>query len=439
MKTTDPLTRSVPVPDPRRKLSDKAGGTTVENPWPLRLLSKNMRAYIDRMPELWVEGQIIEYKPRPGTKLAFFVIRDIEADVSIPVNAFVGVVEAAGPLFEAGTRVVMKVKPSFWEARGSLSLRAAEIYIQGEGDLLAQIEKLRRKLAGEGLFSSEHKRPLPFLPRCVGLICGRNAKAKEDVVVNATLRWPALQFEIREVAVQGANCVTEVSNAIAELGSLPDVDVIVITRGGGSVEDLLPFSDEHMVRTAYSCPTPIVSAIGHEEDAPLLDLVADYRASTPTDAARRIVPDHRELAQELDHLTQRLRSAIERRLHREAENLALLASRPVLAQPGAAIDQQLTRLDTAVLRMHNAVNRQVAREEANLAQLDATLRALSPQGTLERGYSILRDPSGHVVTDASQLKRGDLLEGILAQGTFVSQVVGMNPAKTEDDPDHETE
>lgn len=426
-------THFVPVPDPQRRLAEKAAETTVENPWPLHLLSKNMRAYIDRMPELWVEGQVVEYKPRPGTRLAFFVIRDVNADVSIQVNAFPGVVDAAGASFDAGTRVVMKVKPSFWEGRGTLSLRAAQILIQGEGDLLAQLERLRRQLAREGLFSPDHKLPLPFLPRRVGLICGRNAKAKDDVVVNAAARWPAVDFEIREVAVQGVHCVPEVTAALRELNAHPDVDVIVITRGGGSVEDLLPFSDESLVRLAYECTTPIVSAIGHEEDAPLLDLVADYRASTPTDAARKIVPDWQELSQEVTHLVQRLRGTVERLLHREAENLALLASRPVLAQPGAAIDQQIARLDTAVLKMNSSVNQSLAREEANMARLDAALRTLSPQGTLERGYAILRDPSGHVIAEVEELKRGDLLEGILANGSFVSQVVGMNASSKNTD------
>lgn len=415
------------APDPRRILPEKAGQTTPENPWPLRLLATKMREYIDKMPPLWIEAQVVEYKPRPGIRMAFFVVRDVEADASINVTAFAGVVEAAGPQFDAGTKVVMHVKPNFWETRGSMSLRAATILIQGEGDLLAQIEQLRRQLAKEGLFAREHKKPLPFLPRKIGLICGRNAKAKEDVVVNALARWPAAQFEIREVAVQGERSATEVSAAIVELGQMPEVDVLVVTRGGGAVEDLLPFSDERLVRTAYACPIPLVSAIGHEEDAPLLDLVADYRASTPTDAARKIVPDVNELKVELDHFSSRLQSAIHRRLSNEREGLQLLASRPVLLKPGAALEQQASQIEAATLRLQAATSRRISAENSVLVNLEAALRALSPQGTLERGYSILRDPSGQIIRRADQLKKGTLLEGVLSQGTFVAQVVGANP------------
>lgn len=386
-----------------------------------------MRAYIDKMSPLWIEAQVVEYKPRPGTRMSFFVVRDVESDTSINVTAFAGVVEAAGSAFDAGAKVIMHVKPNFWETRGSLSLRAAQILIEGEGDLLARIEELRRRLASEGLFASDRKRPLPFLPRRIGLVCGRNAKAKEDVIVNALARWPIAQFEIREVAVQGEHCASQVSGAIRELDAMPDVDVIVVTRGGGSVEDLLPFSDESLVRAAFACATPLVSAIGHEEDAPLLDLVADYRASTPTDAARRIVPDVRELGMELDHAEARLRSAIGRRLATERENLQLLTSRPVLARPSSAIEQQQSGLENAVLRLRSSAGRRLTVEQTSLVQLESTLRALSPHSTLQRGYAILRSPSGQIVRRAADLKRGELLEGVLAQGSFVAQVFGTNP------------
>ncbi|MSS83429.1 exodeoxyribonuclease VII large subunit [Actinomycetaceae bacterium WB03_NA08] len=406
-----------------------AGGTTVENPWPLRLLASKMQAHIARMPELWIEAQVVEYKPRPGTRTAFFVIRDIESDVSINVNAFPQTVESAGVAFDAGARVVMRVKPNFWETRGSLSLRAHEILIQGEGDLLAQIDQLRRALAAEGLFTEDRKKPLPFLPRSIGLICGRNAKAKEDVLANARLRWPSAQFVIREVAVQGVNCVAQVSAALVELDRKDDIDVIVITRGGGSVEDLLPFSDESLVRLAAAARTPLVSAIGHEEDAPLLDLVADYRASTPTDAARKIVPDAHELLGELSELSSRATSAVRSRLQRESDALNMLISRPVLAQPGAPFESQLERLETAVLRMRGAASSRVAAFNAELDSMEATLRAISPQATLERGYSILRAPDGTVVMDAGNVKKGDLLEAVMARGSLVAQVFGTNPIK----------
>lgn len=416
-----------------RQLAPLASQTTAENPWPLRHLAGKMREYIDKMPILWVEAQIVEYKVRPGTKMAFFVIRDTEADVSINVTAFAGIIDAAGSGFQPGAKVIMQVKPNFWETRGSLSLRAGKIMIQGEGDLLAQIEQLRRVLAKEGLFNAEHKKPLPFLPRKIGLICGRGAKAKEDVIVNASARWPNLQFELREVAVQGVNCVPEVSRALQELDAIPDVDVIVITRGGGSVEDLLPFSDESLVRIAAGASTPLVSAIGHEEDAPLLDLVADYRASTPTDAARKIVPDWNEQKELLLRDLLRLRNAVNARIQREAQMIDLLASRPVLAKPTGTIDQQLEQIATARLRLDSAIRKIMQKHIEALAKAEATLRAISPQATLQRGYAIMRLPSGEVIARADALKKGELFEGILADGRFVGQVKGISPKDNEAD------
>ena len=406
----------------------RAAQTTRDNPWPLRRLTENIKIYVDRMSELWVEGQVVEYKPRPGTRMAFFVLRDMDADTSMTVSTFPGILDATGPGFEEGARVVTRVKPVFWERRGSLNLRAAEVHLQGIGDLLARIEQLRRTLAAEGLFAAERKVPLPFLPRRVGLVCGRNAKAKDDVLVNATARWPGVRFEIREVAVQGQYAVAEVSAALAELDAIPDVDVIVVARGGGSVEDLLPFSEEALVRAAAAVRTPLVSAIGHEGDTPLLDLVADYRASTPTDAARRIVPD---LARELDglgHATAALRAALGTRLSREREHLSLLTSRPVLQKPTAVIDQHRALVETQRLLLTRAVSERLATERTEVARAQATLAAISPQATLERGYSLLRTPSGDLVRDAAAVSKGDLLEAILAHGRLVAQVFGTNTA-----------
>ncbi len=419
-----------PSPDPGRTLPAKAGQTTPENPWPLRLLAQKMREYVDRMPPLWVEAQVMEYKPRPGTRMSFFVVRDVQADVSINVTAFPGVVEGAGAGFEAGSKVILHVKPNFWETRGTLSLRAAKILVEGEGDFLARIEQLRKQLAAEGLFSNERKRPLPFLPRKVGLICGREAKAKEDVIVNALARWPNTQFVVREVAVQGERSAGEVGAALLQLDQDPDVDVIVITRGGGSVEDLLPFSDERLVRTAAQCSTPIVSAIGHEEDAPLLDFVADYRASTPTDAARKIVPDWGELSAEQADLVSRVRGAVNRRIEHERSFLLNLTNRPVFTRPAATIEQQSAWVESEVVRMSSAVTRRLGAEQSQLSGLQASLSALSPQATLSRGYTILRLPDGKIVRSASDLGKGDLLEGVLGTGTAVVRVMGTNEEGT---------
>ena len=406
----------------------KAADTTRDNPWPLSRLTQNIKIYVDRMSPLWVEGQVVQYNPRPGSRMAFFTLRDTESDTSMTVTAFPNVITAIGAGFEEGVKVVARVKPVFWERSGSLNLQAAEVHLQGLGDLLAQIERLRQRLAAEGLFDTDRKKPLPFLPRVIGLVCGRNAKAKDDVIVNASARWPAARFEVREVAVQGQYAVREVTQAIAELDSLPQVDVIVVARGGGSVEDLLPFSDEALVRAAAQASTPLVSAIGHEGDAPLLDYVADYRASTPTDAARRIVPD---LAQELDGLARAqegMRSAIQRRLAQERYNLDLLVSRPIFLAPAATLEPHRTFIDSALTSLRTQVERRLNSERQSILQASATLQALSPQATLERGYSMLRLPSGELVRDASQVPKGTLVEGILAQGRLVAQVVGSTPA-----------
>lgn len=402
--------------------------TTPENPWPLSLLTHNIRLYVDRMSELWVEGQVVEYKDRGPTRLSFFTLRDVDEDVSMEVNAFGGVLRQVGEGFDEGARIVARVKPSFWEQNGRLSLRAAEIRLQGLGSLLAQIEKLRARLAAEGLFAAERKKPLPFIPRKIGLICGREAKAKDDVLVNAAARWPAARFEIREVAVQGVNAVTQVSAAIQELDAMGDVDVIVVARGGGSVEDLLPFSEEALVRAAAQARTPLVSAVGHEGDAPLLDFVADYRASTPTDAARRIVPDLGEERQSVSHVTAALDAAFQRRLSRETELLASVLSRPAFLSPLATIHVQKAWLERARLQMSAAIQRVLATQKNEVTRYSAALATLSPQATLERGYAILRTPSKEVVEDASTLKSGDLLEGMVAKGTFVASVVGSNPS-----------
>ena len=238
-------------PDGPRELAPRANLTTAENPWPLRLLSSKIDQYVARMSQVWVEGQVIQLNRRPGAGMAFLTLRDTEADISMSVSIYARVLDAVlartGAELGEGARVVVRAKPTFWAKRGSLQLQADDIRPVGVGDLLARIEQLRRILAAEGLFDAERKRPLPFLPRKVGLVCGRQAKAKDDVLVNARLRWPGLPFEVREVAVQGARAVGEVTRAIQELDTDAQIDVIVVARGGGAVEDLLPFSDEGLV------------------------------------------------------------------------------------------------------------------------------------------------------------------------------------------------
>ena len=404
-----------------------AGQTTPENPWPLALLARKVRDYVDKMPALWVEAELIEYKQRPGTQMSFFTVKDPNHDASFSVHAFVGVVADAGSSFVPGARVLLHVKPNFWEKRGTLSLRAAKILVEGEGDVLARIEQLRRQLAAEGLFATERKRPIPYIPRLIGLICGREAAAKEDVIKKVLTRWPAARFKIRETAVQGQYCVPEVTAALQELDAHAEVDVILITRGGGSVQDLLPFSDEVMLRAVAAASTPVISAIGHEEDVPLLDFVADVRASTPTHAAELIVPELQQLLLETVEATNRLRGALARTLRNEAELLHALANRPVLTNPRTVLVQQSEQVSGDLLRMGTAMSQKLAAAQGELSGLGAALAALSPEATLERGYSILRSPSGEIVRSTKDLSRGDLLEGLVSKGTFVVSVVGVNP------------
>ena len=410
-----------------RPLPDRAAQTTADNPWPLRLLNAKIEEYVARMAPVWVEGQIVQLNRRPGAGMAFLTLRDLDQDSSISVSIYA---RDLSPSLAEGARVVVNAKASFWPKRGSLQLHATEIRAVGLGDLLARIEQLRQVLAAEGLFDPRRKRPLPFLPRKVGLICGRESKAEHDVVVNASARWPGLALEIREVAVQGERCVPEVSAALAELDADPSVDVIIIARGGGSVEDLLPFSNEHLVRAVAAAQTPVVSAIGHETDSPLLDLVADVRASTPTDAARRVVPSLSELTVELDALVSSLRAAFSARLTREREGLIELVSRPALASPTQLVERQREGLDSALARLRGAANRAVLEARADLGALTASLHALSPAATMERGYALLALSNGTLVRSQADVPPGTLVEGFLADGRFVAKIVGSTPANS---------
>ena len=405
-----------------RRLAARALETTAENPWPVRLLSSKITEYVNRMAPLWVEGQVVQLNRRPGATLAFLTLRDTDADMSLPVSVHARVLAAVEAPLEEGAHVVVHARPTFWPKRGTLQLQADEVRPVGVGELLARIEHLKRVLAAEGLFDADRKTPLPFLPGTVGLVCGRESKAEHDVVVNARARWPSLRFEIREVAVQGPRAVPEVTAAIAELDADPAVEVIVVARGGGAVEDLLPFSNEALVRAAAACRTPLVSAIGHETDTPLLDLVADYRASTPTDAAKRVVPDVAEQRRGLSQARQRIRHAVRARLHGEEQRLASLRSRPVMADPHAVVERREEDVRRARLAATRAFAWRTDRAAGELGALVGSLRALSPAATLGRGYAVLRTHEGEVVRAPDQVEPGDQLEALLAQGRLVVEV-----------------
>jgi exodeoxyribonuclease VII large subunit len=388
--------------------------TSSDAPATVRVVSEAIKEYVERLGPIWIEGEISELNERSGM-MAFMRLRDPSVDMSISVMCHKSVIAAAKPLPD-NARIVMYAKPSWYTKNGSLSFSAREIRQVGVGELLARLEALKNQLAGEGLFNSDRKVALPLLPKVIGLICGRNTDAEKDVVENAKRRWPSVQFEIREVTVQGAAAVTEVSAALRELEANKDVEVIIITRGGGSFEDLLPFSDEGLVRLAASCETPIVSAIGHEKDSPLLDLVADYRASTPTDAAKRVVPDIAEEIQMISAMRDRARRTLLNRLDLESTRITNFKNRPVMKDPHVLITTRAEVIAGLRDRSNRSFGASLKLAKEELKQIKARVRALSPQSTLDRGYSVVQLADGQIVTDPKKLKAGDELRLRLAKG-----------------------
>ncbi|HLU71196.1 MAG TPA: exodeoxyribonuclease VII large subunit [Nonomuraea sp.] len=388
--------------------------TTPESPLPIRTVLQMVGGWIGKLGTVWAEGQITDLSARGGT--VFLTLRDPVANVSARVTAPRGVYEAAEPRPADGARVVVHVKPDFWVNRGSFAFTALEIRPVGVGELLARLERLRRLLAAEGLFSAERKRRLPFLPGTIGLICGRDSAAERDVLENARRRWPAVRFRVEEVAVQGPYAVAEVTGALERLEADPDVEVIVIARGGGSLEDLLPFSDETLVRAVAACRTPVVSAIGHEQDNPLLDLVADVRASTPTDAAKKVVPDVGEQLTLIRQLRDRGRRVVSGWLDREMSWLTAVRSRPSLADPVRELERHAEQVDGLRERARRALSGSLDRAGDDLTHVRARLVALSPAATLERGYAIVQRPAGEVVRGAAEVAPGDELTVRLADG-----------------------
>ena len=399
--------------------------TSSESPAPVRVVSEAIKEYIDRLGPIWIEGEISELNERSGG-MAFMRLRDTSADMSISVMCYKTVLASVQPL-PANARVVIHAKPSWFTKNGSLTMSAKEIRQVGVGELLARLEALKEKLASEGLFNSDRKIALPRLPRTVGLICGRNTDAEKDVVENARRRWPSVQFEIREVAVQGAAAVVEVSAALSELEANPEVDVIIITRGGGSFEDLLPFSDESLVRLAASCTTPIVSAIGHEKDSPLLDLVADYRASTPTDAAKRVVPDIAQEISEIEKIRDRMYRRLVSTIDYELNQIAQLRNRPVMKDPSVMVTTRRDEIKGWRDRSIRSFASLLEIEKKELKGVRDHLRSLSPQSTMDRGYAVVQLEDGSIVRDASKAKAGTRLRIRVAKGetsATVNQSIG---------------
>jgi exodeoxyribonuclease VII large subunit len=382
--------------------------TSAESPVPVRTVLRLVGEWVGRLGRVWVEGQIAELNRRGST--VFLTLRDPVAAVSARVVCTQGVFDANDPAPAEGARVVVWARPDFNMARGSFSLTAMEIRTVGIGELLARLERLRRSLAAEGLFAAERKRALPFLPGVVGLICGRDSAAERDVLRNAARRWPAVRFRVRQVAVQGQYAVSEIVEALQALDADPAVEVIIITRGGGSIEDLLPFSDETLIRAVAASTTPVVSAIGHEQDAPILDHVADVRASTPTDAARRVVPDVAEQLALIAQLRTRARRSLAGRLDRETSWLSGIKSRPALANPVREIERQQEHVAALTQRARRSVSASLDRASDDVRHTRARLIALSPAGTLRRGYAIVqRDDDSSVVRSAAEVTPGEAL------------------------------
>lgn len=381
----------------------------------VRDISTRIADTINKWPRVWVEGQLAEVKVR--NTWAFAVLRDTDTDMSIRLAGPAAVLEKAE--VQQGARIVALLQPEWRANNGTLQFRLHAVQPVGVGELLLRLERLRTTLAAEGLFDAARKRPLPVLPNLVGLICGRESDAKHDVITNATKRWPHVQFEVAEVAVQGPSAVEQVSAALQRFEADPRIDVIVIARGGGAFEDLLPFSDEGLLRVVSKCFTPIVSAIGHEQDRPLLDDVADVRASTPTDAARRIVPDMEQELLGLERLHRRAAQRVLRTLDRETQVLTRLRDAIERAHPAHVIAERIADVVGMRVEARRLVALRIEREHAHLRTARARLTALSPQGTLDRGFAVVRTASGTVVTDPAQVD-ATVLTIRVSRGSFTA-------------------
>ncbi|GAA4267724.1 exodeoxyribonuclease VII large subunit [Frondihabitans peucedani] len=395
---------------------------TAEAPWPVGLLAGKVRDWIDRLGTAWVEGEITQWNSSGGN--VYGKLKDLEMDATVSFSIWSSVRSKIPADLKQGDRVIAAIKPNFWVKGGTLTMQVFDMRHVGLGDLLERLERLRHQLASEGLFAPERKRRLPFLPQCIGLVTGRDSDAEKDVLRNAQLRWPSVRFKTIHAAVQGERMVGEVTSAIQRLDADPEVDVIIVARGGGDFQNLLGFSDEGLVRAAAAATTPIVSAIGHEADRPLLDEVADLRASTPTDAAKRVVPDVGEELQRVQQARSRLGTRLTSLINHEIDRLGQLRSRPVLANPQTLIDVRADELVRYVARSEELLHRVLERSSTRVAELTGHLRALSPESTLRRGYSIAQLPSGGVLRDAAEAPVGTPLLLTLASGTLGATSTG---------------
>jgi exodeoxyribonuclease VII large subunit len=396
---------------------------TVDNPWPVGLLGAKIRDYIDRLGSVWVEGELAQWGTSAGN--VYGKLKDLNQDATVSFTIWSSVKARIPADLKHGDRVVALVKPNYWVKGGSLTMQVLQMKHVGIGDLLERLERLRTQLAGEGLFDLSRKKRLPFLPHCIGLVTGKDSDAEKDVLRNAQLRWPAVDFRIEHAAVQGDRTVPEVIAAIKRLDADPAVDVIIVARGGGDFQNLLGFSDERLVRAAAACTTPLVSAIGHEADRPLLDDVADLRASTPTDAAKRVVPDVTEELSRVHQARSRLSTRLATHLHTETARIGQLRSRPALASATWIVDSRAEELTRYVARGTELVERILERSTLEIGDLRSHLRALSPQRTLDRGYAIAQGTDGHVLRAAPDAPAGTPFTLTLAAGRIAAHSDGQ--------------
>ena len=407
--------------------------STPESPAPVRAVANAISQWVDRLGTVWVEGQIAQINRRPGLSTVFLTLRDPVADISVPVTCPRTVIDGlASPLTE-GSSVVVHGKPSYYANRGSLSLAVREIRMVGIGELLARLERRRQLLAAEGLFATELKRRLPFLPGLVGLVTAPSSAAERDVLENARRRWPAVRFRVEHATMQGSRAAGEVIDTVRRLEADPAVEVIVVARGGGSVEDLLPFSDEGLIRTVAAVRTPVVSAIGHEPDTPLLDYVADVRASTPTDAAKLVVPDVREEAHRIAVARDRIRSAVRGRVAHEQAALDALRSRPAMADPRVMVDARLQEVQLLREHARRTFGHLLDRAGDQLEAQRHRARALSPLETLRRGYAVLQDADGHVISSIDQTRPDDAVTVRVTDGRVLAVTTGVQAEESPDE------
>lgn len=410
-----------------------APANTPDTPWPVGKVNDQVKGWIERLGFLWVEGQLTQINVKNTWKLSYLTLRDVEQEKSVQLTCPTNLIRSLPTPLKDGDRVIIRGKPAFYAGRGSFSLWTTEIRHVGLGELLARIEMLRKQLAAEGLFDPARKKRLPYLPGKVGLITGRGSAAERDVISVAQDRWPAVQFRVINTAVQGRSTVPEVVDALQQLDRDPEVDVIIIARGGGSVEDLLPFSEEALQRAVAAAATPVVSAIGHEPDSPVLDNVADLRAATPTDAAKRVVPDVMEEKALINEARQRMAGALRGWVDNQRRGLANIRSRPVLADPLSPITARREEIDRSRATMRRDVNYLLDRENNRVRALRAQVSALGPAATLQRGYSVVqvlpRDGSGpEVVTSYKQSPPGSQLRIRVADGSVTAAAIAAKPA-----------